>query len=136
MMDKQEIAELTITPSSGPGPPLPTYRLGLVQIGDEFLIEATRQLGESESRESLKVDREAANREVLKLKQAKIPAFPKSPLVCDGEYVELCIHGEYSDLTLGWWTVAPDGAESLADFADWMRTIGLPDDEITPEPMN
>jgi len=86
-------------------------------------------MGRSQSRQSFKVNREAANREVLKLKQAKIPAFPKSPLVCDGEYVELCIHGEYADLTLGWWTVAPDGAESLADFADWMRSIGFPREE-------
>ena len=133
-MDKQVIARLTIIPSWGPFPT--KYRLRLLQTGDEFLIEATTQLARNQSRKSFKVDKEAAHREVLKLKQAKIPAFPNGEMVCDGEYVELCIHGEYADLTLGWWTVAPNGAESLADFADWMRTIGLPDDEITPEPMN
>ena len=129
-MDKQEIAKLTITPSWGPGPPIPTYRLRLNQIGDEFLMEATTQLGRSQSRKSYKVDKEAANREVLKLKQAKIPAYPESLLVCDGEYIELCIRGKHADLTLGWWTAAPEGAEALADFADWMRSIGLPEDAI------
>ena len=127
-MDKQEIAMLTITPSYGPGPLIPKYRLRLTQIGDEFLIEAMMQLGRSQSRKSFKVDKEAANREILKLKQAKIPAFPESRLVCDGEHIELCIHGESADLTLGWWTAAPEGAEALADFADWVRSIGWPED--------
>lgn len=128
-MDKQEFAKLTITPSWGPTP-IPTYRLRLNQIGDDFLIEATTQFGRRQSRKSYKVDKEAAHREMLKLKQAKTPAFPESDMVCDGEYIELCIHGKHADLTLGWWTAAPEGAHSLADFADWMRSIGLPEDAI------
>lgn len=59
------------------------------------------------------------------LKQATVPALPISPQVCDGEYVELTVEGECSTLTLGWWTLPPQGAERLAEFADWLRDEGL-----------
>ena len=58
------------------------------------------------------------------LRNATLPAFPISPLVCDGEYVELRVCGTYANLTLGWWTIAPDGAEAYADFAAWLRDVG------------
>ena len=62
------------------------------------------------------------------LRHATVPAFPVSFLVCDGQYVELTIRGEYSELTLGWWTMAPHGAETFADFAYWIRDLVLPPD--------
>ena len=63
------------------------------------------------------------------LKTCTVPAFPVSPMVSDGEYVELTIEGEQSTLTLGWWTIAPEGAEPVAAFADWLREEGLGHDE-------
>lgn len=59
------------------------------------------------------------------LKQVTVPAFPVSPLVCDGEYLELQIYGEHSHLTIGWWSIAPKGADGAADFAYWLRDVGL-----------
>lgn len=59
------------------------------------------------------------------LRQATVPAFPISPMVCDGEYVELTVNGEFSTLTLGWWTIAPCGAQAFADFALWIRETAL-----------
>ena len=59
--------------------------------------------------------------QIIKLKQASVPAFPVSPDVCDGEYIELTIQGEMSTLTLGWWTLPPEGAEEVAAFANWLR---------------
>jgi len=77
-------------------------------------------------RRCVAVDGALAQERLARLKQSTVPAFPVSPIVCDGSYVELMIEGEFSRLTLGWWTIAPDGAEAVADFADWLEEIGLP----------
>lgn len=39
------------------------------------------------------------------------------------------IEGEYSALTLGWWTIAPEGAEGVSEFADWLRETALGSEE-------
>jgi hypothetical protein len=61
------------------------------------------------------------------LKQLSIPAYPISPQICDGSYWKLTIKGEFSSLSLGWWTAAPQGAERLADFAEWLYGADFPD---------
>ena len=62
-------------------------------------------------------------RKLAELRRMMVPAFPVGPTVCDGEYVELEIEGENSTLKLGWLSVAPDGAEDVAGFSDWLREI-------------
>lgn len=79
-----------------------------------------------QSRRRVAVDGALVQARLARLKQSTVPAFPVSPMVSDGSYVELMIKGELSTLTLGWWTIAPDGAEAAADFADWLEEIGLP----------
>jgi len=59
------------------------------------------------------------------LERATVPAYPRSTAALDGEYVELTIHGEQADLTVGWWTDPPNGAETVARFADWLQKRGL-----------
>jgi hypothetical protein len=55
--------------------------------------------------------------------------------VCDGEYVEVTVHGEYADLTMGWWTHPPEGADALFDFSEWMRRLIYPDrDDPSEDP--
>ncbi|ACD94569.1 hypothetical protein [Trichlorobacter lovleyi] len=126
--DQIELARLRITPSCG-FMPLSVHLLKLVQRGDAYHIQVTEQQGPSRKRWRVTVPADEVTQQLDLLRRATLPAFPVSPLVCDGEYVELTIHGEFSDLTLGWWTIAPDGAESLSDFADWMRKLALPDEE-------
>lgn len=58
------------------------------------------------------------------LRQLTVPAYPISPAVCDGERLELTVEGESSKLTVSWWTLAPKGAEGLAEFAHWLRDVG------------
>ena len=113
--DRRELACLRITPSWGLTP-LPTYKLNLVQQGDNCWIETVEQLGRKRKQKRTSVAPEVVAQQLERLRNATIPAFPISPLVCDGEYEELTIHGEYSTLTLGWWTMSPFGAEALADF--------------------
>ncbi|WP_064042444.1 hypothetical protein [Methylomonas koyamae] len=128
MADRRELACLRITPSWGI-PPLPTYKLTLVQQGDHCWIDTIKQLGRKRKHTRTSVVPEVVAQQLERLRNGTIPAFPISPLVCDGEYEELTIHGEYSTLTLGWWTMPPSGAEALADFAGWLRGLGLPDEE-------
>jgi hypothetical protein len=128
MADRRELAYLRITPS-GYFQPAATHKLTLVQQGENCWIETTEQRGRKHKQSRTSVAPEAVAQQLELLRNATIPAFPISPLVCDGEYEELTIHGEFSNLTLGWWTIAPAGADGLADFAGWLRGLGLPDED-------
>ena len=57
------------------------------------------------------------------LRKATICAYPISPLVCDGQYVEVTIHGMGADLTMGWWTLPLAGADVLFDFSQWLLLL-------------
>ncbi|OAI02235.1 hypothetical protein A1353_17145 [Methylomonas methanica] len=126
--DRRELACLRITPS-GYFQPAATHKLTLVQQGDNCWIETAEQLGRKRKQSRTSVAPETVAQQLELLRNASIPAFPISPLVCDGEYEELTIHGEFSNLTLGWWTIAPAGADGLAEFAGWLRGLGLPDED-------
>lgn len=130
MADRLELARLRIRPASwGAVAPIQVHTVRLVGEGEEFRIETTEQTDHKRKRWWVTVSPGEATRQLDLLRKATVPAFPVSPLVCDGEYVELTIHGKYSDLTLGWWTMAPWGADALANFADWLRKLGLPGEE-------
>lgn len=110
MADRRELACLRITPSYGL-PPLPTNKLSLVQQAESYWIETIEQLGRKRKQKRTRVASEAVAQQLELLRNTNIPAFPVSPLVCDGSYLELTIHGECSNLTLGWLTIAPAGAD-------------------------
>lgn len=61
------------------------------------------------------------------LRNASVCAYPESPPMMDGEYVELTIHGVQANLTMGWWTAPPFGADALFEFSEWMRKLIFPD---------
>lgn len=127
--DRRVLARLCITPC-GLYEPI-TQTVSLAEIGSNYFLVSVERNGltNKQSRRRVKVSRTVVQEQVAALKQATVPAFPVSPLVCDGEHVELTIHGEYSALTLGWWTIAPQGAERFSEFADWLRKEGLANDE-------
>ncbi|WP_345065737.1 hypothetical protein [Acidovorax lacteus] len=72
------------------------------------------------ARRRVAVDAQEVERHLAQLRRCRVPAWPESPPVCDGAYVELTVHGAGSTLTLGWWTLAPEGAEGFARFARWL----------------
>jgi hypothetical protein len=96
-------------------------RIVLARVGETHRLEVTERTSETRRRWSVEVSAEEVERQFATLKQARVPAFPVSPMVCDGAYYELTIPGECSQLRLSWWTIAPEGAWELADFADWME---------------
>ena len=124
MADRIQLARLRITPSWGVHP-LPVTTLRLVQSGGEYYIEVCVQTGRSRKSSRVVVSSLEVKNWLERLRKATVPAFPVSPMVCDGEYVELQVEGEYSTLTIGWWTIAPEGAEGVAEFADWLHEAGL-----------
>ena len=122
MNDREQIALLRIIPSVGCGPQELT--IALVQLNGSFLLDV-QDSSEFSSRKRKRwrvaLNSTDVQQQIIKLKQASVPAFPVSPDVCDGEYIELTIKGEMSTLTLGWWTLPPEGAEEIAAFANWLR---------------
>lgn len=117
-VDRNPLATLVITPA---GPGLPTVQgIVLARVGDDCRLEVTEKTFELRRRRTVDLSSKEVERHSAALRQAKAPAFPVSPEVCDGSHYELTIAGEHWELRLSWWTIAPDGAEQLADFADWM----------------
>ncbi|SDU27574.1 hypothetical protein SAMN05216296_2795 [Pseudomonas pohangensis] len=128
-MSKNElIARLRITPSFGCGPQHRTLKL--VQINGNFRLDVQdwRKFG-SNQKQRIPLIAADVQQQIAMLKQASITAFPVSPMVCDGAYIELTIYGESSTLNLGWWTIAPEGAEAVKAFADWLTAKAKPIDD-------
>lgn len=115
----QRIARLRVRPSFGLLAEAPGYTLTLLRVPAGYRLEAI-SLGKPRQRRKVDVDAVDAERWLAALKKATVPAFPCSPMVCDGRYLELTVEGESSTLTLSWWTVAPAGAEVVEAFAMWM----------------
>jgi hypothetical protein len=139
MNDPCNFAQLRITPCGIYGPP-PTILVELTIRNGTWTVIATETcpamsvVDDPDSPSSCRsisrhweviLDAEEAITRLEKLHDATVPAFPVSLLVCDGEYVEITIRGEQAELTLGWWTAPPQGAEVLSEFADWLRGIAL-----------
>lgn len=126
MANQELIARLRITPCGTLFDPV-KRTIELQRNGDEYRLDVFEQnlLTKKKFRRSKSIDGVAVQDRLVGLKNASVPAFPISPLVCDGEYVELMINGESASLTLGWWTIPPEGAERLGEFADWMRNTSL-----------
>ncbi len=129
MVDRRVIARLRITPC-GLFEPV-THTISLQQLNADYRLEVVERNGltKKQSRWLIEVGTTEVQEQLASLQKATVPAFPVSPLVCDGEYVELMVEGAFSTLTLGWWTIAPQGAEQFSEFADWLREAGLGRDE-------
>lgn len=128
MNRRQIIARLRITPSWGMGPEHSTLKL--VQIKESFRLEVHdwSKFG-SNKRQQIPLDSAEVEQQLALLKRATIPAFPFSPMVCDGAYIELTIYGELSTVTLGWWTIVPEGAEAVKAFTNWLAEKVPPTEE-------
>ena len=99
------------------------YTVSLEQNRSDYYLAVVECDGQTnkKSRRRVALSEIEVQEQLASLKQATVPAFPVSPEVCDGSYIELTVKGEFSTLTLGWWTIAPQGAERFSEFADWMR---------------
>ena len=106
--------------SSGP-PPIFHSHFELTGWGDAYRITCKTNDGEKKTRSFRNVSVPEVEQQFELLRNATICAYPSSPLVCDGEYVEVRIDGDFADLILGWWTIPPEGADAIADFSEWMR---------------
>ncbi len=127
--DRRVVAKLRIVPCGLYDPCLHT--ITLAKVGDRYRVEVLERQGlaKVQRRWRAEVSAQEVENYLSRLKQATVPAFPVSPLVCDGEYVELTVEGELSTLTLGWWTIAPEGADAFAEFSDWMRRLAFGDED-------
>ena len=131
MQTSNYCAELTIT-GCGLGPPASTC-LALGRWGESYRITCKNDFDGKQTETFCDVSEPEVNRQFDLLRNATVCAYPVSPLVCDDEYVEVTIHGEDADLTMGWWTAPPVGADVLFDFSEWMRQLGDPDWEDPTE---
>lgn len=130
--DRSVLAKLRITPCGLYEPGL--HIISLVKTGDAYRVEVFERQGLAKTQRRWRVDMPVheVDEQLARLKQATLPAFPVSPMVCDGEYVELTVEGEQATVTLGWWTIAPEGADAFGEFSDWMRLKAF-GEEIEPK---
>jgi hypothetical protein len=125
MADRRVLARLRITPC-GLFDQV-TRTIVLKQIGSDYFLEVFERERQTkkQSRRCVAVSEVVVRQQLAALKLTTVPAVPVSPMVFDGAYIELTIEGEHSTLTIGWWTTPPDGAEGVAEFADWLSNVGL-----------
>lgn len=117
-------ASITVTPAMGP--PARTHYV-LKRRGMAYRVTCNSVINGVSTKVFCNVSAQEVDHQFDLLRQATVCAYPVSPLVCDGEYVKVTIHGLYADLILGWWTAAPEGADAVWDFADWMRELINPE---------
>jgi hypothetical protein len=120
MQESSYSAELTIT---GCGLFPGEECINLERCGDGYRITCKSDLDGRQTETFCNVSVLEVDRQFELLRLATVCAYPISPLVCDGEYVEVTVHGEYADLTMGWWSDPPRGADALFDFSEWMRRL-------------
>ena len=104
--------------------PLPVWTSTLIQTQDLYYIEQDEQRGRSHKCSRTEVPALEVNRQFDRLRAATVPAYPVSPMVCDGGYMELLISADRANLAFGWWSGVPAGAEVVTDFAQWLMTAG------------
>ena len=124
MSDLQVFARLRVTPAGGFTPSSQAYTLQRLQDTFRILVVKRDGVSKRQTRRYVPVAAAEALKQLAQLQRLTVPAFPVSPLVTDGEHLELTVEGQSSSLTLSWWTIAPDGAEGLAEFANWLRIAG------------
>jgi len=104
--------------------PLPVWTSTLVKSQDGYYIERDEQRGRSHKRSRTEVTALEVDHQFDRLRTATVPAYPASPMVCDGGYMGLLISADRANLAFGWWTGVPGGAEAVTDFAQWLMTAG------------
>lgn len=127
-------AELTIT-ACGLGPPASSH-FELGQWGDGYRLTCKNDFDGEQTATFCDVSALDVDDQFDLLRNATVCAYPTSPLVCDGEFVEVTVHGEYADLTMGWWTAPPNGADALFELSEWMRRLIDPDRDTSFEETN
>lgn len=124
MRDLQVFARLRVTPAGGVTPISQTYTLQLQHDTFRILFVERDGVSKRHTRRYVTLAAAEAQEQLARLQRLTIPAYPVSPVVSDGEHLEVTVEGHSSSLTLSWWTIAPDGAEGLAEFAHWLRIAG------------
>lgn len=120
-MKPREVARIRIQSSWGTYP-IPVHTIRLIQSGDIYRVVTIQKTGRERRTWDIDLPANEAIRQLELLRTASVPAFPVSPPVCDGDFVELTVHGQLCDLTLNWSGDAPEGADALAAFAIWLRS--------------
>lgn len=105
----------------------PLDSIAMVSTGSDIIgFVVTTQGSEVVSYRQFKVPTADFDGQIAKLRDARIPAYPVTPEICDGSYIEVTIHGEHAQLSAGWWTAAPEGYDALDEFVDWLwRVAGV-----------
>ena len=127
MAHKKKLARLSITPCMV-NSEIKKRIVNLVQQGDQCFVEEIIHQDNSRRRRKIFIPLSEVTQRMDALSRTKIPAFPVSPEVMDGDYVELTIYGVFSTLTLGWWTISPEGADGIREFTEWLRCMAFPDE--------
>lgn len=124
MRDLQVLARLRVTPAGGATPSSQAYTLQRLQNSFRVLVVERNGDSKRQTRRYVPVAAAEAQEQLASLRRLTVPAYPVSQRVTDGERLELTVEGQSSSLTLNWWTIAPDGAEGLVEFANWLRIAG------------
>lgn len=124
MADWHVLARLRVTPSWGVGPAVEIFTLERQEDKFRLVIVERNGFTRQQTRRRVPISTAIAEERLGTLRQLTVPAYPISPAVCDGEHLELTVEGESSRLTVSWWTLAPKGAEGLAEFAHWLCAVG------------
>ena len=98
----------------------------LVRIGNDFRLDVTIPRGHGRWKVSLLPEEVQSQLAILKI--PTMPAFPIISQVCDGVHIEITIYGIVSDLKFNWISTAPEGAEALGNFVEWLREKAEPEE--------
>ena len=102
-----------------------TWRL--FRAGGDHKLEIVRRLGRRRKTRKVIIGENQAKKWLDTLRQVQISMFPIQQESCDGSFYELRTTGEMcAVVSLGWYNIAPQGAEALDKLIDWLWAFVTP----------
>ena len=93
----------------------------------DYKLEIRRCLGRRRKTRKVIIGENQAKKWLDTLGQVQISMFPTQQASCDGSFYELRTTGETcAAVSLGWYNIAPHGAEPLDNLIDWLWAFVTP----------
>ena len=92
----------------------------LVKVRNEYQILISQSQVSKRKRTIINIEHDTAEQWLRELKEIRVPLMPSPSSTCDGSYYKFIFRNNGTSIELCWHNIAPDGAERLDAFKDFL----------------